>query len=58
MLIISTSFVAENINMGKGIVLVPTVSTLMGNKGTVLWPGFAVRLGRSSELRRIMLRAV
>jgi hypothetical protein len=26
----------------------------LGKNGTVLWPGFALRLGRPSELRRIM----
>ena len=31
--------------------------TLYVNNGTALWPGFALRLGRSSELTRITLRA-
>ena len=31
--------------------------TLYVNNGTALWPGFAVRLGRPSELTRITLRA-
>jgi len=30
--------------------------TLYVNNGTALWPGFALRLGRSSELTRITLR--
>ena len=30
--------------------------TLYVNNGTALWPGFAVRLGRPSELTRITLR--
>lgn len=28
------------------------------NDGTALWPGFALRLGRPSELSRITLRRV
>jgi predicted MPP superfamily phosphohydrolase len=32
--------------------------TLYVNNGTALWPGFALRLGRPSELTRITLRAV
>lgn len=31
--------------------------TLYVNNGTALWPGFAIRLGRPSELTRITLRA-
>jgi predicted MPP superfamily phosphohydrolase len=31
--------------------------TLYVNNGTALWPGFALRLGRPSELTRITLRA-
>jgi hypothetical protein len=30
--------------------------TLYVNNGTALWPGFALRLGRPSELTRITLR--
>ena len=30
--------------------------TLYVNNGTGLWPGFALRLGRPSELTRITLR--
>jgi uncharacterized protein len=30
--------------------------TLYVNNGTALWPGFALRLGRPSELTRIILR--
>ena len=30
--------------------------TLYVNNGTALWPGFALRLGRPSELMRIKLR--
>jgi predicted MPP superfamily phosphohydrolase len=30
--------------------------TLYVNNGTALWPGFALRLGRGSELTRITLR--
>ena len=30
--------------------------TLYVNNGTALWPGFAIRLGRPSELTRITLR--
>ena len=32
--------------------------TLYVNNGTALWPGFALRLGRPSELTRITLRAL
>jgi predicted MPP superfamily phosphohydrolase len=32
--------------------------TLYVNNGTALWPGFALRIGRPSELTRITLRAV
>jgi predicted MPP superfamily phosphohydrolase len=32
--------------------------TLYVNNGTALWPGFALRLGRPSELTRITLRPV
>lgn len=32
--------------------------TLYVNNGTALWPGFALRLGRPSELTRITLRKV
>jgi predicted MPP superfamily phosphohydrolase len=32
--------------------------TLYVNNGTALWPGFALRLGRPSELTRITLRQV
>jgi predicted MPP superfamily phosphohydrolase len=32
--------------------------TLYVNNGTALWPGFALRLGRPSELTRITLRSV
>jgi uncharacterized protein len=32
--------------------------TLYVNNGTALWPGFALRLGRPSELTRITLRRV
>ncbi|MET4031848.1 putative MPP superfamily phosphohydrolase [Bradyrhizobium sp. JR7.2] len=32
--------------------------TLYVNNGTALWPGFALRLGRSSELTRVTLRRV
>jgi predicted MPP superfamily phosphohydrolase len=32
--------------------------TLYVNNGTALWPGFALRLGRASELTRITLRRV
>jgi len=31
--------------------------TLYVSNGTALWPGFALRLGRPSELTRITLRA-
>jgi predicted MPP superfamily phosphohydrolase len=31
--------------------------TLYVNNGTALWPGFALRLGRPSELTRITLRS-
>jgi predicted MPP superfamily phosphohydrolase len=31
--------------------------TLYVSNGTALWPGFALRLGRSPELTRITLRA-
>ena len=31
--------------------------TLYVNNGTGLWPGFALRLGRPSELTRFTLRA-
>lgn len=46
--LLARSFAAEGLNVDG--------MALYVNNGTGLWPGFALRLGRPSELTRITLR--